>query len=217
MKFLHIEKKRLVLMVAAVIMMGFCLSFLEPCGFGTDPCTCMNLGISRALGMLFGNWQALLNCCLFVVVLIYGRNQIGWGTLANMFLVGYSFNFFTWLNAKWLPEGIFESMAARVIIALLALFLFVLAVSVYIASDLGTAPYDAVPSIIASKSKKLSFRTMRMIWDCLACLIGCLFGSVPGVVTVAIAFALGPVITWVKEKVIRRLLYGRKGISDAHL
>ena len=199
MKFLHIEKKRLVLMVAAVLMMGFCLSFLEPCGFGTDPCTCMNLGISRKLGMLFG------------------RNQIGWGTLANMFLVGYSFNFFTWLNAKWLPEGIFESMAARVIIALLALFLFVLAVSVYIASDLGTAPYDAVPSIIASRCRKLSFRAVRMIWDCLACLIGFLFGSVPGVVTVAIAFALGPVITWVKENVIRRLLYGRKGVSDAHL
>ena len=217
MKFLHIEIKRLVLVLAAVITMGFCLSFLEPCGFGTDPCTCMNLGISRKLGMLLGSWQALLNCILFGFVVAFDRSKIGWGTLANMILVGYSFDFFTWLNGKWLPEGIFEHMPARVIIAVLALFLFVFAVSTYIASDLGTSPYDAMPSIVAQRCKKLSFRTARIIWDCLVCMIGALAGNMPGVVTVAMAFVLGPVITWMKENVIGRLLYGRKGVSDAQL
>lgn len=209
MKFLHIEIKRLVLVVIAVIVMGLCLSFLEPCGFGTDPCTCMNLGISRKIGMTLGNWQALLNCILFLVVIVFDRGQLGWGTVANMFLVGYSFDFFTWLNAKWMPEGVFDFMPARILIVIPALFVFVLAASAYMASDLGTSPYDAVPFIIASKCKKIPFRIVRMVWDISVCIIGFLFGSTVGVVTLIMAFVLGPVIAWMKENVIGRLLYGR--------
>lgn len=209
MKFLHIEIKRLVLVVIVVIVMGLCLSFLEPCGFGTDPCTCMNLGISRKIGMTLGNWQALLNCILFLVVIVFDRGQLGWGTVANMFLVGYSFDFFTWLNAKWMPEGAFDFMPARILIVIPALFVFVLAASAYMASDLGTSPYDAVPFIIASKCKKIPFRIVRMIWDISVCIIGFLFGSTVGVVTLIMAFVLGPVIAWMKENVIGRLLYGR--------
>ena len=209
MKFLHIEIKRLVLVVIAVIVMGLCLSFLEPCGFGTDPCTCMNLGISRKIGMTLGNWQALLNCILFLVVIVFDRGQLGWGTVANMFLVGHSFDFFTWLTATWMPEGAIDFMPARFLIVIPAMFVFVLAALVCMASVLGTSPYVAVPFIIPSKCIKIPFRIVRMVWDISVCIIGFLFGSTVGVVTLIMAFVLGPVIAWMKENVIGRLLYGR--------
>ena len=47
--------KRLVIVVVAVIMMGFALSFLILVNMGTDPCTMMNRAISAKLGMSFGN------------------------------------------------------------------------------------------------------------------------------------------------------------------
>ena len=60
-------KKRLIIMNIGVFFMGFFLSFLIKVNLGTDPCTFMNLTISRFLGISFGNWQLLLNSVLFRV------------------------------------------------------------------------------------------------------------------------------------------------------
>jgi uncharacterized membrane protein YczE len=71
--------------------------------------------------------------------------------------------------------------------------------------DLGLAPYDATVFILASKFKSIPFRVIRMSWDITACIIGFLMGSTIGIVTIAIAFALGPVISWVKVKINKLL------------
>ena len=207
MKFRNVEKKRLVFVVLAVIMMGFCLSFLNCTGFGTDPCTCMNLGISETIGWTLGTWQATLNCIMLVIVFLFARNQIGWGTIANMFLVGYSFDFFSWLWNILLPANFFEGMAVRVLVTVPALVVFVFAAAAYMAVELGTAPYDAIPFLIAEKGKRIPFRVVRICWDMAACAIGVFLGSTLGVVTVIMALTLGPVITWVKEHIIEKYLF----------
>lgn len=86
---------RLTAVILSVIVMGFALSLLVLVDLGTDPCTSMNLAISEKIGMGIGNWQALLNTIIFVFVILLGRENIGFGTLANMFLVGYSLQFFS--------------------------------------------------------------------------------------------------------------------------
>ena len=63
-------KKRLIIMNIGVFFMGFFLSFLIKVNLGTDPCTFMNLTISRFLGISFGNWQLLLNSVLFRVEIL---------------------------------------------------------------------------------------------------------------------------------------------------
>ena len=88
---------RLTAVILSVIVMGFALSLLVLVDLGTDPCTSMNLAISEKIGMGIGNWQALLNTIIFVFVILLGRENIGFGTLANMFLVGYSLQFFSWV------------------------------------------------------------------------------------------------------------------------
>lgn len=207
MKFRNVEKKRLIFVVLAVIMMGFCLSFLNRTGFGTDPCTCMNLGISGAIGWTLGTWQAVFNCLLLVIVLLLARNQIGWGTIANMFLVGYSFDFFSWLWKLLLPADFFDGMVVRIVITIPALAAFIFAAAAYMAADLGTAPYDAIPFLIAEKEKKVPFRVVRICWDVAVCAIGVSLGSTLGVVTIIMAFTLGPVITWVKEHLVEKYLF----------
>lgn len=205
MKFRNVDKKRLVLVIVAVILMGYFLSYLNLTKYGTDPSICMNLGISSKLGITLGNWQALLNCILFAFVIYYDRGQLGWGTLANMFLVGYSFDFFTWLHSLWMPADLFDSLAVRIIVTAVALCLFVIVAAVYMACDLGTSPYDGLPFIISARLK-LPFRIVRMCWDIGVCTIGFLFGNPPGIVTIAMAFALGPVISWMKTNVIEKYI-----------
>lgn len=214
MKFRNVDKRRLIIVVCAVIMMGLALSFLNRTNFGTDPCTMFNLGMSRLLGISLGTWQAIFNSFLFIFVFIFARNQIGWGTLANMFLVGYSFDFFTWLNNKWITEGMFDSLAVRILVMIPSLALFIIAASAYMGASLGTSPYDAISYILADKIKKVPFKVVRICYDLVVCAAGWALGSTLGIVTVIMSFALGPVITWMTNNVIDRYLIADKNGSE---
>ncbi len=193
------NKRRIFLVFSAVIGMGFSLSFLIRTNLGGDPYTCMNLAISDRLGIAFGHWQALLNVLLLVVVLFCDRSLIGIGTLANMFLVGYCVDFFTWLENFFLPET-FSSVLLRGIVALPALVLFVVSAALYMSCELGVAPYDAASFLLhkgitkCRACKRLPFRAVRIPYDFLACGICLFFGGHIGLVTVFISLFLGPVV-----------------------
>lgn len=191
---------RLAAVLLAVVAMGFALSWLLLVDLGTDPCTLMNTVIAGKLGMSLGNWQALLNTILLIIVIFFGGRNLGFGTLANMFLVGYSIDFFSWLWQRILPLGLFESMGVRIAVLIPALALFVLAAAVYMDVNMGTAPYDAIPIIISGHLPDVPFRTVRMIFDFTVIVIGILFGGHFGVVTLLMALTLGPVISWVGNK-----------------
>ena len=193
--------KRTVAVIVANIMMGFALSLLVKVDMGIDPCSSMNLGIAKHLRMSLGNWLVLFNIMLFFVILRYDKTKIGIGTLVNMVVVGYVMDFFSWVWIKTLPINLFDSLSVRIAILIPTLMIFILAASTYIAVDLGTSPYDAVPMIIASRQNKVPFRVVRICWDALATLIGFMLGSTIGIVTVVMAFALGTVITIVQKKI----------------
>lgn len=204
MKFDCSDKRKLILVFSAVILMGFSLSFLVRTSFGEDPYSFMNLSISARLGWTLGNWQALLNILLLLLVLLIGRHHIGIGTIANMFLVGYSYDLFTWIENRMMPSHLAEFWL-RIAIAVPALALFILSASLYMTSDLGASPYDALAFILHKQScrllkkRKVSFRIVRICYDSFAVLVGYLLGQSPGLLTLVIALFLGPVIQWMSR------------------
>lgn len=201
-------------MVTAIFFMGFALSLLILIDMGTDPFSCMNLGFSSALQISFGTWQLLLNMVLFVVTIIFQRNLIGLGTFVNMIAVGYVADFF---GAVWNQMEIFKSpmsLGLRLVILAGALAVFVMTAAIYMTADLGMAPWDAVPFIIAGRVKKLSFRWIRMIWDTTAVLLGFVLGMKVGVITVLMVLTLGPVISWFGEHVAGKLFGKQENIEN---
>lgn len=193
--------RRLVLVNIAVILMGFALSWLVLVDMGTDPYTCMNLAMAAKLHTTLGNWQALLNVVLFLIVFIFGKSNIGFGTVANMLLVGYSCDFFSWIWEKILPGQAFDSMGIRLMVLFPALILFIFAAAVYMDMELGTSPYDAISFIIADHLKKVPFRLVRIGYDTFFMILGIILGGRFGIVTLVMAFTLGPVISFVGEKI----------------
>lgn len=187
---------RLVTVMLAVLGMGFSLSFLLLVDMGADPCTMMNRAISMKLGMTFGNWQALLNVILLVVVVIFGGKNLGFGTLANMILIGYYADFFTWLWGRVFPEDLFQSMRVRIGVLIPAVIVFILFAALYMDVDMGTAPYDAIPIILSDRLPKIPFRVIRMLVDLTATILGLVFGGKLGIMTVIMVLTLGPVIQW---------------------
>lgn len=217
MKFLHVDKKRLVFVVISVIMMGFCLSWLNKCCFGADSFTTANNALSNKFGIDFGTYQLIVNIAMLVVVILIDRSQIGWGTVANMALVGYSCNFFSWLEAKILPDSmisfdkalgyyVFDDFTVRMIVVWPVMILFIIAASCYMSADLGSSPYDALPFVIAGRFPDKYFKIIRILYDVAFAALGFAFGAKVGLVTVVIAIALGPVVSWMRKSFIDRLL-----------
>lgn len=182
---------RIFLSVIGIILMGFSMSILEKLNFGTDPYTCMNNGLSLHTDISLGSWGLIISGVLFIFVIAVRAEKIGIGTLVNMVGFGYSIDFFRFM---WKCLGL-ESFSLhplwRVVVLAVMLVLFICAVSLYLASDLGCAPYDAAPEIISELSK-LKFVYVRIAWDFCAVLVGFLLGSSVGVTTLVCALGVGP-------------------------
>ena len=194
--------RRIPVLIISVILMGMCVAFFEKLQVGTDPCTVFNLSMAQnVLGWSnLGTWQLIFNIVLLAVILLLKEGRfIGLGSLANMVLVGYSRDFFKPIVEMLLP-GESHSLLVRGGVFVPTMLLFLVAVAFYMVVELGTAPYDAVPQIIASRFKKVSFAVIRISYDILIAVIGYLLGGQIGIFTVAACFFLGPVIAAIAAK-----------------
>lgn len=188
------------------IVIGFVLAWLLRIRLGSDPCTTMSSGISSHLPISFGTWNLVFNGVLLLIVLICNRRLLGPGTIFNMVLCGYSADFFGWLIDLFIPEAVFASWPARILICIPTLAVFILAAALYMSVDMGTSPYDAIPFLIANSQSKFSFRAVRTAWDVLMLVIGLAAGAAFGPVTIITAFTLGTVISWVSRQIHQRFL-----------
>lgn len=187
--------RRVVVLFLTVVVMGVCVAILDQLGFGTDPCSVLNLGMSRLIGWSFGNYQLVFNLVLIAIILLLKEaRRIGLGTLANMVVVGYAADFTTWIINMVHPLA-GETLLVRLIVFVPTIVVFMVAVAFYMVVDLGVAPYDALPQIISARVKRVSFTAVRMAWDISAIVIGFLVGGTVGLVTIIMGFFLGPVIS----------------------
>ena len=191
-------KRRLPALAVSLTLMGVCIAVFKTVGFGTDPCSTFTLGVSARTGVTFGTCQLVFNLLLFIPVIRYDLSRIGIGTIGNMVGVGYIADFcMRLIGARLPPEGL--SMTERVLMFAVSMAVFLVAASFYMVVDLGVAPYDAIPQLIAAHTNKLSYRGVRMIWDISMLSMGFLLGSTIGLTTVITGFFLGPAITLVAK------------------
>lgn len=197
--------KKTSLMILGVLCIGMGSGMFRYSGFGADPFTTMNLGISTLLDMSFGNLQLLMNALLFVPVLIWGRDTIGIGTACNMVLVGYiSDGMVQVLNGMMGAS----SLSFRILFLVSAMGIASFGVACYIKTELGVAPYDALQLMIEKYSRrKITYRIARIGCD-LTCLVTGIFAvllakeslfTLVGVGTICNVLFMGPIIQFFLE------------------
>ena len=200
------DGKAVVITLVSILFMGFSIAVLEFVDYGTDPYAFMNFAIADALGWRLGNWQLLMNILLFIPVLLWGREQIGLGTVFMMVLLGYVIDAFLWLLTLAGLPALMEYTTLRVALMLAALGIFCLSAAFYMSTGLGTSPCDAVSVILAHKFPKLPFKLTRFLYDAVTVAIGVAFGGKLGVVTVLTVLFLGVTIEFVADKVFKRTM-----------
>lgn len=191
---------RVIMMILGVVLQGLGLSVLINLKLGTDPCSCLTQGVTNWLPFSFGTCQLLCHLVTFTFVLKYDVSQIGFGTIGNMVCLGYISDFFRWIWSNVLPNYFFEQKQIAYVLLLPVLLVFCVGVAMYLSAGLGASPYDALPFIIYEHQKKLSFKCIRILWDVAFVIGGFILGGNVGIVTVAVAFFLGPIISWIRKK-----------------
>ena len=195
------------MMILGILFIGLCVSFLRLSGFGVDPFSAMNLGISGFIGWSFGTWQLLMNAVILVIVFFQARHCIGAGTIINMIFVGYIADFVCWLVQDVVQ--IEMSLPLRIIALVLAQLMASMGVALYMVADMGIAPYDSVAIIIEKLThQKIPFHKARVLSDVVVVIVGIAFASasgagiwaVAGIGTVINACFYGPLIQFFKTK-----------------
>ena len=125
--------------------------------------------------------------------------RIDISSIANIVLVGCSADFVNWL-INCIHPLTNETMAVKLIVFVPSMIIFLIAVSLYMVVDLGVAPYDAMPMVIADR-KKWRFPLVRMIWDLVVLALGWLCGGRVGLVTVVPGFCPGPVFGAIAHRI----------------
>ncbi len=194
--------RRIPILLASVTAMGLCVMVFNAIGVGTDPFSLFSYGMSERLGISFGTFEAIFNTAVCIAILLIDSRQVGLGSLANMFLVGFSADFFTWLLGGVVPKNPEPLVCALWFVPFTALFL--LAVACYVVVELGTAPYDAVPNILAERVRErwpgVPFKAVRIAYDTAFALVGWAVAGRIGPMTVACCVGLGPVIDWMAKR-----------------
>ena len=193
-------KNRMIMMLCGIMAQGLGLSLLRAVNLGTDPCSCLTQGVTNFVPLSFGTCQLLCHLVTFVFVLRYDLSMIGFGTIGNMCFLGYISDFFQWIWSLLLPAGFFEVVLNRYILLLPSLAVFLLGAAAYMCVGLGSSPYDALPFIISGHVKRFPFKIVRMLWDISFMAAGFVLGGDVGIVTILVAFFLGPIITGVQKK-----------------
>ena len=193
-------RRKIMLMFTGVIGMGIFLSFLLGVGYGTDTSSFMNASVASRLNMSLGSVMLTINAILFIPEIIWGRKMIGIGTIANMTLIGYTSDFCTFLEGKYLPSKIFTAQPYRTITFAIALVLFLVSAALYMNAGLGLTPFDAIPAM-ASEHIPIPFYALRMAWDFIAIAIGLIASGSLTIGTVIMAFTVGPAVSWIGRRI----------------
>lgn len=187
-----------------ILAMGICI--LKWSGTGNDPYTGMNMALAAVLGLTYGTFLILINCFVFAIEIIWGRQYIGPGTLVNWLLLGPVVDFmYPVFHNLGIPQEIWQ----KVLLALLGVIVTGLACSVYQTADAGIAPYDSL-SVIGRERFHLPYFACRILTDG-TCALVCFFANgVVGIGMVLCVCGLGPVISFFNRWVSVPLLNGKK-------
>ncbi len=186
-----------------VAVIGLGASILQVGGVGVDPYTALNIGVSDQLGWTLGSYQLLSNIVLFIPVLIWGRQYIGWGSVINMVMTGFFIDLFSAVLELFVPDE--RSLLVMTVFFVLGSITFAFGASAYMTAGLGTAPYDAIAPMIVDHTR-WEYQKVRVPQDVLVVASAVLFRGPVGFGTVMTAFFNGPLIQFFTKRVHQPVL-----------
>lgn len=203
---------RSLMSIIGITFISFGSALSESMNMGLDPFTALNRGASTLLGFSLGNYQLVVNLLILAVVFFMQRSLIGWGTIYNMILVGYQVDFFTSMFENYFTADEI-GLAFRIIITVIAILIFAMGVSMYMDTELGVSPYDAVAPLIENRTK-WNFTPVRVGVDLIVVFVAFLLGGPVGISTAITGFFAGPLISFFSKRVSQPIMGKVEAVTE---
>ena len=197
--FQNAGRKRIAMSLAGNLLVGIGVAIFKFSALGNDPFNGMNMALADLFQVPYPTLQIMVNILFFAIQLLAARELIGFGTVINIFLIGYIVNFTYGLLVRSLGSP--GSFAIQLLAMVTGMLICSLGLSLYQCSEMGTAPYDALALILDRKLKKLPYFWCRILCDGSCALVCFLAGGIVGLGTLVSAFGFGPVIAFFNRTV----------------
>lgn len=177
-----------------VIQIGFALygvsiALTIQANLGTSTWSVFEVALANITGLTIGTITILVAFVVLVLVLFL-KEKVGWGTLGNILSIGL------WLDLFLLIiPSIKENLILQILMLLAGIFIQGIASAVYIGVDAGAGPRDSLMLAI-HRTTKLSLRLARASIELTVFTVGWLLGGPAGIGTLIFAVLIGPAVQW---------------------
>ena len=163
---------------------GLAIACLIQASLGTSPWVMLTVAISNISGLTPGVITQLIGLTVLTTSLIM-REQIGWGTVANIIFIGLWIDLF--LN--YIPE-IDNNLPVQLLLLFAAIIFLGMGSAIYIGVDAGAGPRD---SLMLSIKRKLGIplRRARGGIEIVVFIVAWLLGGPAGIGTIIFALLIG--------------------------
>jgi len=152
---------------------------------GLSPWDVFHQGITYLVGITMG--QATIAVGVFIVIIssLLGE-RLGWGTIFNMFFIGYFMDLIMHNHLIPIANDVFSGL----IMMFLGMIIIGIASYFYIGAGIGSGPRDGLMIALTKKTHK-SVRFIRNSLEISALLVGYILGGYVGLGTLIMSIALG--------------------------
>ena len=167
------------------LIFGLAITLMIRGNLGTSAWAVLDVALSKLSGLSVGTLTVLVGFAVLSGALIM-REQVGWGTLANILSIGPWEDF-------WLARvpSVTENLPLQIPMLLAAILLMGLASAIYIGVDAGAGPRDSMMLAI-KRTTSLSLRAARGVIEVSVVTVGWLLGGPAGIGTLVFALLIGP-------------------------
>ena len=176
---------RFALLVAGTALTALGVVMMLQANIGLEPWSVFHQGLELTTGISFGMASSLTGFVAIAAAVLLGES-FGVGTILNIILCGVLIDV---INASALIPQM-QSMLPGVLLLFLGMEVLVLGTWLYMASELGAGPRDALTVALARRLGR-SVGPCRVTMDCTVTVLGFFLGGKVGVGTVLAAVLLG--------------------------
>ena len=168
---------------------GFGVYLTIQANIGAGPWDVLNIGVSRSLGILYGNASIAISITILIIDILL-REPIGIAMIIDALTVGKAVDFYNRLNV--VPACKDPLVGVPVMIAGLVVLAYTQ--FTYMTASLGCGPRDTLLVGLAKRLDRLPIGLVSILLLGTATLIGWLLGGPVGLGTIICAFGTGPVM-----------------------
>ncbi len=186
---------RLIKLILGLFLFAVGIVMTLNANLGVAPWDVFHQGLSRVTGITIGQANIAVGLLIVILDVVLGQD-IGWGTISNMILIG------TFIDILMLNNLIptFNSFFPSLIMLILGIVLEGYGCWIYLLAQLGAGPRDGLMVILTKRTGK-SVQFNKSMTELGAVIVGYFLGGSLGLGTVIMAFLGGPIFQWVFKTV----------------